>query len=67
MIFEDGLTHARGKITAQSTPGIRQPGGTREVERIIIPTIIAKHSPRASQKRLTILGTSIQKFDLSTS
>ena len=54
-------------MTAQSVPGICQSGVTKGVERTIIAAIATIEKMRASRNRLTILGTSIQKLDLSTS
>jgi len=61
------VTYARGKMTAHDVPGICQAGGTKEVERIIMAAITRNERSRASLNRFTILGTSIQKLDLSTS
>lgn len=60
-------THARGNMTAQDELGTRHSGGVRGVDRIMIAATIINDSKKANQKRLMILGTSSQKFDLSTS
>ena len=57
----------KGKMTAQSHPGIRQPEGTISVDKIAIAMKIPMQMIKASQKRLRILGTSSQKFERSTS
>lgn len=58
---------ASGKMTAQSVPRMRQPMGMRSVERTTIATDTVIEMTSASQKRRTILGTSSQKLDRSTS
>ena len=60
-------TTASGKMTAQSSPGIRHPGGTRSVARTTIIANRKKPMVSDSQKRRRIRGTSIKKLDLSTS
>jgi hypothetical protein len=60
-------TTASGKITAQSTPGICHPEGTRSVENTMIITNMRKPMTSASQKRRRMRGTSMKKFDRSTS
>ena len=54
-------------MTAHDVPGICQSGVTNEVERIIMAATAEIERMRASRNRFTILGTSIQKLDLSTS
>jgi len=54
-------------MTAQATPGICHPRGTRLVERTIIIAIIRKLMTSDSQKRRKIRGTSMKKLDFSTS
>ena len=58
---------ASGKMTAQSQPRICQPAGTAGVARTTMPAARSVHTTSASQKRRAILGTSIQKFERSTS
>ena len=60
-------TYARGRITAHDVPGICQAGVTIGVERITMAAMARIERKRASRNRFTILGTSIQKLDLSTS
>jgi hypothetical protein len=60
-------TTASGKMTAQSTPGICHPGGTRPVERTTIITIMKKLMTSDSQNRRRMRGTSMKKLDRSTS
>jgi hypothetical protein len=61
------MTYARGMMTAQDVPGMPHSGGTADVDKTIMAMIAAKQSTNASQKRFQIRGTSIQKFDRSTS
>ncbi len=60
-------TYARGTMTAQSQPNMRQPMGTASVVRMTMIAQNARLMTKASQKRLRILGTSSQKLDRSTS
>ena len=60
-------TYARGRMTAHDVPGICQAGGTNVVERTTMVAMANIERMRASRNRFTILGTSIQKLDLSTS
>jgi len=60
-------TSASGKITAQYDPGICQSGVTKGKLNMIIIAKQAKDNKKASQKRLRIRGTSMKKFDRSTS
>jgi hypothetical protein len=61
------LTYANGRITAHEVVGILHSGGTKFVANTHIAMIAMKQSRKATQKRFQILGTSSQKFDLSTS
>jgi hypothetical protein len=54
-------------MTAHDVPGICHAGVTTGVDKTIIPAIVAKQRQNASRKRFQIRGTSIQKFDRSTS
>lgn len=60
-------TRARGKRTAQEFEGIRYANGTREVERIAIATSANTLIISATRNRRRIFGTSMKKFDFSTS
>src|SRR6266851_4386655 len=60
-------TIASGKMTAQSTPGICHPRGTRLVVRTIIIASMKKMMRNARQKRRKIRGSSMKKLDRSTS
>ena len=60
-------TTASGKMTAQSTPGICHPVGTRSVENTMIIANMRKPMTNASQKRRRMRGTSMKKLDRSTS
>jgi hypothetical protein len=54
-------------MTAQEVPGILHSAGIAEVDRTMIAIMARKESMNASQNRFHILGTSIQKFERSTS
>jgi len=54
-------------MMAHEVPGICHPGGTNGVDKMTIRTMVMPESRNASQKRLKMRGTSIQKFDRSTS
>jgi hypothetical protein len=60
-------TSASGKRTAHDDPGIRHSRGRRLVEKRIIMQIARKLTSRASQNRFKIRGTSMKKWDFSTS
>ena len=54
-------------MTAQSQPKMRQPMGMRSVVRMTIATAVTNEMMSATRKRETILGTSCQKLERSTS
>jgi hypothetical protein len=60
-------TYASGRITAQSVESTCHPTGTSDVLSISIPAKVIVHIISATRKRFKILGTSIKKFDRSTS
>jgi hypothetical protein len=60
-------TYASGIETAQSFGSICHPAGTSDVLRTIIPDATIMHNISATRKRFMILGTSMKKFDSSTS
>lgn len=47
--FYDGITYARGKMTAQPEPSTRHSAGTREVLATIIPAIMMTDTTRGNQ------------------
>lgn len=64
---EERKTYARGKMTAQDVIGIFQAGGTAGLARTTMVAMTRKDAVRTNQYRFAIFGTSIQKFDRSTS
>jgi len=60
-------TTASGKMTAQETPGICHPRGRRLLAKTAIIPNMRKPATNASQNRRRIRGTSMKKFDRSTS
>jgi hypothetical protein len=60
-------TYARGRITAHEPDGTCHCGGMSGVLSTTIPMRVTKHKRKATQNRLKIRGTSMKKFDLSTS
>ena len=60
-------TRASGKMTAHAFPGIRHSKGMRLLERRIIITIVKPLIMSATRNRFRIRGTSMKKFDFSTS
>lgn len=60
-------TYASGRITAQSVESTCHPAGTSDVLSMIIPAPTMMHSINETRKRFMILGTSMKKFDRSTS
>ena len=60
-------TTARGKMTAQPEPSIRHASWTRGVLRMTMPNTRAHETSQENQKRLKIFGTSLKKFERSTS
>ena len=60
-------THANGRMMAHELPGICHPGGIRGVDKMTMAAIARPESKNANQNRLKMRGTSIQKFDRSTS
>lgn len=60
-------TYARGKIRDQELVSILHSAGTHLVAKPMTAITDRVDTKSESQKRLRILGTSIQKFDRSTS
>jgi hypothetical protein len=60
-------TTASGSMTAHELPGICQSGVTIGCESTIIMTMSPKQMMNARRKRCQMRGTSIQKFERSTS
>ena len=60
-------TSASGKRTAQAFPGIRYARGIRLLEKTTIITMTKKLRTSDSQNRRRMRGTSMKKFDFSTS
>ena len=54
-------------MTAHPEPSIRQARGTSGVLRMIIANTRTHDTSQEDQKRLKIFGTSLKKFDRSTS
>lgn len=59
--------YAKGRMTAHDVPGICHAGVTMGVESTMMRRMVAKAMQNTSRKRCQMRGTSMKKFERSTS